>query len=272
MKKRKIAQILGVLVVMTSGVTFGQTQVPDVSPVRTNLPVSTTDQSALIATIKSQQEMIQALQQELIQVLEELEQFRMDRPDRNAPKYWAQDKDGNKIFDQAKFDADMRAWQSRMNRLISDVNTMQARLAQEEAKLANLQSQVDAAKSKDDRRREEALEREMEQQQTRQQQGIVPGHAYNVIGTFENDGRKYVVLRNPWGNAETEGSDSPLAQEQTSRTATKQALAYCKGAEKTNKMCGFTLAPACPEEWSVGKSFTVGGRKYKACIKALVTK
>lgn len=32
--------------------------------------------------------------------------------------------------------------------------------------------------------------------------GIVPGHVYSVIGTYEQDGVDYVVLRNPWGTIE----------------------------------------------------------------------
>lgn len=32
--------------------------------------------------------------------------------------------------------------------------------------------------------------------------GIAPGHAYTVLGTYEQDGIEYVVLRNPWGKIE----------------------------------------------------------------------
>ena len=32
--------------------------------------------------------------------------------------------------------------------------------------------------------------------------GIVAGHVYTVLGTFEQNGITYVVLRNPWGTEE----------------------------------------------------------------------
>jgi phage shock protein A len=38
------------------------------------------------------------------------------------------------------------------------------------------------------------------------QQGLVPGHAYSVVDTVEENGEKYVVLRNPWGSTEV-GND-----------------------------------------------------------------
>jgi len=32
--------------------------------------------------------------------------------------------------------------------------------------------------------------------------GYVPGHAYTVMGASEKDGKKFITLRNPWGNGE----------------------------------------------------------------------
>jgi hypothetical protein len=117
--------------------------------------------------------------------------------------------------------------------------------------------------------------------------GIKPGHAYTALATVTVDGKTYFVAKNPWGSSETEPGSGSLARMQTrpmiikrdslleqeqqiSPAATKQALTYCRGVEKSNKMCGFTLAPACPEEWSVGESFTVAGREYRACIRSQV--
>lgn len=34
--------------------------------------------------------------------------------------------------------------------------------------------------------------------------GIVEGHAYSIVGCREIDGRKFIILRNPWGNLERE--------------------------------------------------------------------
>jgi len=123
--------------------------------------------------------------------------------------------------------------------------------------------------------------------QTVQEQGIVPGHAYTVLGTVETEGKTYTLVRNPWGKAEPDESDnsvkqsrttpmtvkrgSPAAENQTDHTASERALAYCKELEGKNEACGFTLATACPSAWSVGRSFEVGGKKYTACIKAQAT-
>ena len=40
--------------------------------------------------------------------------------------------------------------------------------------------------------------------------GVTPGHSYTVLGTYEENGVTYVVLRNPWGQTE-EVEESQLA-------------------------------------------------------------
>lgn len=39
----------------------------------------------------------------------------------------------------------------------------------------------------------------------RNSRGIVPSHAYSVIGAYEIDGEKILKLRNPWGKFEFKG-------------------------------------------------------------------
>ena len=123
--------------------------------------------------------------------------------------------------------------------------------------------------------------------QTLQKQGIVPSHAYTVLGTVEVDGKTYAIVRNPWGKAEPDEGDSSVTQSQatpmtikrgsppaenlTDDNAIEEALAYCKNVDNGDETCGFTLASACPSAWSIGRSFSVGDDQYTACIKVQAT-
>jgi len=54
--------------------------------------------------------------------------------------------------------------------------------------------------------------------------GIVPGHAYTVLGTYEQDGKVYVILRNPWGNIEVEEEEIYLQSIMQSENREFQAI------------------------------------------------
>ena len=120
--------------------------------------------SSLLSSIRSQQKLVDSLQRSSVQPSIDLEKARENRPDKNANNYSSKDKNANPIFAQAKFDADMGRWQSRINKLTSDVNSKKKQLAQEKAKLASLQSQTGEAMEKDNQARQNAIEREREAQ------------------------------------------------------------------------------------------------------------
>ncbi|MBW2401000.1 MAG: hypothetical protein JRG80_17325 [Deltaproteobacteria bacterium] len=104
--------------------------------------------------------MVESAGDALSAALQSLAEAQNEKPNRSDTRYWDKDKDGNKVFKQEAFDADMGKWQDEINRLTSDVETRRVKLAQEESGLDGLQSKSNGAASNDERRRRDALERE----------------------------------------------------------------------------------------------------------------
>jgi hypothetical protein len=83
------------------------------------------------------------------------------KPDRSSKRY----RDASGRFMEDAFNADLAAWQSRMNRKTSQINAKQHELSQEESKLKGLQGRVGGAMKADNRTRQGALDRERESQE-----------------------------------------------------------------------------------------------------------
>ena len=52
--------------------------------------------------------------------------------------------------------------------------------------------------------------------------GITPSHTYTVLGTYEDNGVTYVVLRNPWGTIENLEEDEYLIIQQKMQQENRQ--------------------------------------------------
>jgi hypothetical protein len=48
--------------------------------------------------------------------------------------------------------------------------------------------------------------------------GLMGGHAYSVLRAVEHQGKRFVVIRNPWGNSEWTGPWSDGSKEWTPET------------------------------------------------------
>ena len=63
--------------------------------------------------------------------------------------------------------------------------------------------------------------------------GIIQGHAYTVLGTYELDGIVYVLLRNPWGAVEeVEADELPNIDLQNALQKQQQTLQMLSNVSK----------------------------------------
>lgn len=158
----RIISILSGMVLMTL------THVGVTAPISTSPPVNVGagNVNLLNSQISAQLGMVESASKALTLALQALAEAQSEKPNRSGSIYHNKDSNGNKVFNSSKYNADMNAWQSKISHLTNLVNKSQAKLAQEESKLRSLQSQIGGAMSNDNRRRQQALDRERKKQES----------------------------------------------------------------------------------------------------------
>ncbi len=91
------------------------------------------------AQLQTQMETVESAIAALMAAIEALAEAQAQKPDRNAFEYSTEDDDGEIVFEQARFDADVIQWQKKITDLTYDIIQKQDILASEQSKLASLQ-------------------------------------------------------------------------------------------------------------------------------------